>query len=70
MALKTILICDTEGCGSTENVTQLQEGDFCEPCLGGQRYTNDVTLAHRTMTPDQQWAEVLDDRYQDWAREY
>ena len=70
MALKTILVCDTEGCDSTKNVTSIQEGDFCEPRLNGQRYANEVALAYREPTSDQQWGEVLDDRYQDWAQEY
>lgn len=70
MALKTMLVCDTQGCESTENVTSIQEGDFCEACLEGQRFANNVTLAYREMTPDQEWAEMQSDRYDDWAREY
>jgi hypothetical protein len=65
-----VLVCDTAGCDSTHNVTQLQEGDFCESCLEGQRYANEVELAGREMTPGQEWAEILDDRYQTWANEY
>lgn len=42
MALKTIRVCDTAGCDSTENVTTIKEGDFCEPCLDGQRYANET----------------------------
>jgi hypothetical protein len=65
-----VKMCDTEGCGSIENVTTIAGGDFCEACLEGQRFTNDVALAYREADEGQVWAEVLDDRYQSWVNEY
>lgn len=65
-----VLVCDTPDCGTIHNITRLQEGDYCGPCLDGIRYANEVELAGREMTPDQEWAEILDDRHQAWANEY
>lgn len=71
--MATIKVCDTEGCNVNENmanVTSTQEGDFCEHCMAGIRFTNEVALAYQDVSPDQEWAEMQDDRYQSWVREY
>lgn len=56
--------CDR--CGSSFNVTPLEEEDLCKLCIEGDRFT---FLATYNPTPEEEWNESLSDRYDDFMRE-